>query len=51
MTPRSSRISRVRGWMPLPREPKKGVSAASIRWNAILEGGEERRRTETVRKS
>ena len=25
MTPRSSKISSVRGWMPLPREPAKGV--------------------------
>ena len=25
--PRSSKISWVRGWMPLPREPRKGPSA------------------------
>ena len=27
ITPRSSKISSVRGWMPLPRDPSKGVAA------------------------
>src|SRR5262249_60902271 len=36
MIPRSSKISSVRGWRPLPRDPSKGVAAASIKRNEML---------------
>src|SRR5215469_13723913 len=35
MTPRSWKTSSVRGWIPFPREPAKGVLAASTRRKAI----------------
>src|SRR5215469_7120826 len=35
MTPRSWKTSSVRGWIPFPREPAKGVLAVSTRRKAI----------------